>query len=245
MATASPQGLWAATAAKLTDCPALQGTCEADVAIIGAGYTGLTAALYLAEAGLSVHVLDRHQPGWGCSGRNGGQVNPGFKLDPDEILSFYGPEDGPRALNVARQTCDLVFELIDRHKIECEAVRPGYVQGGIGKRGSRVLKDRVRQWQAHGEPAEFLGRQEVAELLGTEVYDCAMLHGKGGNVQPLSYVRGLARAAIDAGATIHGQSPATTVEPDGQGWCVRSDAGAIKARHVLIGTNGYTDSLWS
>ena len=239
-----PQGLWAETATPLDDCAALEETVDSDVAIIGAGYTGLTAALTLAEAGLTVHVLERHQPGWGCSGRNGGQVNPGIKLDPDEIFAHYGAEDGARVLNVAQRTCDLVFDLIERHGIDCEAVRPGYVQGGIGRRGEKVLCERVRQWQAHGAPAEFLDRRQVADLLGTEAYDCAMLHETGGNVQPLSYARGLARAALAAGAHIHGASPAVSVARDGAGWRVKTPEGAVTARHLLIGTNGYTDDVW-
>lgn len=238
------QGLWADTATALSSNPSLAGMHDGDVAIIGAGYTGLTAALYLAEAGLAVHVLDRHQPGWGCSGRNGGQVNPGFKLNPDEIWAHYGPENGPRALKVACGTCDLVFELIDKHAIACEAVRPGYVQGGVGSRGQRELNERVRQWQVHGEAAELLNRREVSELLGTEVYDQGMYHAAGGNVQPLSYARGLARAALAQGAQIHDDSAAVAVERAGLEWLVRSKNGSVKARHLLFGTNGYTDTLW-
>ncbi|NNE23108.1 MAG: FAD-binding oxidoreductase [Rhizobiales bacterium] len=239
-----PQGLWAETATSLSSSATLEGMHDGDVAIIGAGYTGLTAALYLAEAGVTVHVLDRHQPGWGCSGRNGGQVNPGFKLDPDEILAHYGPQDGPRALNVARSTCDLVFELIDKYAIECQAVRPGYVQGGVGSHGERALVERVRQWQAHGEAAQLLNRREVSELLGTEAYDHGMHHATGGNLQPLSFARGLAGAAMAHGATIHGHSPATSLERSGPGWLVRSNNGSLKVQHVLFATNGYTDALW-
>ncbi len=238
------QGLWAASAADFDICPPLVEDVAADVAIIGAGYTGLTAALYLADAGKTVQVLERYQPGWGCSGRNGGQVNPGIKLDPEAIFAHYGQRDGQRVLNVARATCDEVFALIGRHKIECEAVRPGYVQGGVGRFGERTLSERVRQWQAHGAPAHYLGKREVAELLATDVYDAAMLHEDGGNVQPLSYARGLAAAAITSGATISGGSPATAIEQAGSGWRVRSDRGSVTAEHVLIGTNGYTDDLW-
>lgn len=237
-------GLWAATATPAPDCPALDGPAEAEVAVVGAGYTGASAALYLAEAGLSVAVLEAHQPGWGCSGRNGGQVNPGWKLDPDEISSYYGPDFGPRAIGLARDACADLFALIARHDIDCEARATGYVQAGRGRRGLRLLRQRVDQWQRHGKDARLLDAAESAELLGTEAYDGVMLHPEGGNLQPLSYLRGLVRAAQKAGAAVHGDSEVLRIERQGQGWRLETAAGHVTARHVLIGTNGYTGGLW-
>ena len=108
-------GLWAATAPPPPDCPPLIGREECDVAIIGAGYTGVSAALFLAEGNLAVRVLDTREPGWGCSGRNGGQINPGWKLDLDEISKHYGTDWQDRVTGVARSACDHIFDLIDRH----------------------------------------------------------------------------------------------------------------------------------
>jgi glycine/D-amino acid oxidase-like deaminating enzyme len=237
-------GLWARTAPEAPPCPPLSGKVEADVTIIGAGYTGVSAALSLAEAGKSVVVLDAHQPGWGCSGRNGGQVNPGLKLDIDEIGHHYGPDRRERVVEMTKGACDYVFGLIDRHGIDCEARRPGYVQGGVGKHGIRELRDRCAQWQRVGRDARFLDARESAALLGTDAYDACMLHMDGGSVQPLAYLRGLVRAAQAAGAVVHGDSEALAVERSGQDWCVRTQAGAVTARNVLIGTNGYTGGLW-
>lgn len=214
------------------------------MAIIGAGYTGISAALSLAEAGMAAVVLDAHQPGWGCSGRNGGQVNPGLKLEFDEIARHYGPEWQGRVVELAKGTCDHVFDLIDRHEIECEAVRPGYVQGGAGKRGIRELRRRCEQWQRAGRDARFLDASESAALLGTEAYDACMLHADGGSVQPLAYLRGLVRAAQAAGAIVCGDSEALSIERSGPDWRVRTRDGGLTARHVLIGTNGYTGALW-
>ncbi len=237
-------GLWARTSPPGPACPALQGREHADVAIIGAGYTGISAALDLADAGKTVIVLESHDPGWGCSGRNGGQVNPGWKLELDEIERYYGADRSGRVIDVVKRACDQVFDLVDRHNIECEAKRSGYVQGGLGKRGVRQLQKRCRQWQHIGKSAELLNARESSDLLGTDVYDACMLHPDGGNLQPLAYLRGLTRAAQSAGARIFSNSEAVSIERDGSDWRVGTNAGALTARHVLIGTNGYTGKLW-
>ncbi|WP_282610481.1 FAD-binding oxidoreductase [Pelagibius sp. Alg239-R121] len=237
-------GLWAATAPAAPPCPALDSDEDCDVAVVGAGYTGMSAALHLAEAGKNVRVLDSHEPGWGCSGRNGGQINPGWKLDLDEIARHYGDAWKDRAIGVAKEACGTVFELIDRHKIDCQAVRSGYVQGGVGKRGLRQLQQRCELWQSVGKDARLLNARESADLLGTEAYDACMQHPDGGNLQPLSYARGLTLAAQSAGTLVHGNSAAISIEPMGQDWRVRTTNGTLTARHVVIGTNGYTDNLW-
>ena len=239
-----PDSLWCATAPTAPDCPALQDTAEADVAIVGGGFTGLSAALHLAEAGRHVRLLEAEAPGWGASGRNGGQVNPGWKILPDEILARYGAARGQRVVAMASRTCDLVFDLIARHDIACDAVRPGYVQGGFGTAGLEKLANWTDQWSRQGAEVTRLDRQEAAELLGTTAYHGAFLDKRGGNIQPLAYARGLARAAQAAGAVLHGRSPATAIEPDGAGWRVATPEGTLKAQQVLLGTNGYTAGLW-
>ena len=236
----SSHGLWRETASSPPHCPPLNEHTEADVVVVGGGYTGLSAALHLAEQGKSVHVLEAMQPGWGASGRNGGQVNPGWKIDPEQIRDRCGTG----ALGVVSAACDLVFELVDRFGIDCEAIRPGYVQGGFGNRGQRQLRERVRQWEQLGAPATYLDKRETAELLGTEVYDGAMLHGSGGNLQPLSYARGLARAAISLGALVHGDSPVRELTATGGGWRARTREGSVSAAQAIIACNGYTDNLW-
>ena len=212
--------------------------------VVGGGFTGLSAALHLAEAGKFARVLEAVGPGWGASGRNGGQINPAWKVLPEEMERRYGAERGRRVAAMANATCDLVFELIDRHEIRCDAVRPGYLQGAFGPRGRKRLDAWVRQWAARGAPVEILDRSSTASLVGADVYDCAMLDRRGGNIQPLSYVRGLARAAMAAGAEVHGESAATEVRSHGAGWQVSTANGRVRAEQVLLCTNGYTDALW-
>ena len=245
MSPALPDSLWAATAPPGPGCPPLASDDAADVAVVGAGFTGLSAALHLARAGRRVVVLDAGEPGWGCSGRNGGQVNPGgAKILPEEVLATLGPQWGDRFLEFGDRSCDLVFELIDRYGIDCEALRPGYVQGGFGTKGRRFNREWSRQWTERGREARFLERDEIADLIGTASYDSGMFDARGGNVQPLAYARGLARAAMGEGAVIHGASAVTAIARDGAAWSVRTAAASVECEFVVLATNGYTGDLW-
>ena len=240
-----PDSLWAATAPPGPECPPLVSNGAADVVVVGAGYTGLSTALHLARAGRRVVVLDAGEPGWGCSGRNGGQVNPGgAKMLPEDVLASLGPVRGERFLEFGDRSCDLVFELIERYRIECEAVRPGYVQGGFGSKGRRFNREWARQWAARGSEVRFLEREEIADLLGTRRYGSGMHDARGGSVQPLAYARGLARAAMEEGAVVHGASEATAIVRDGAGWSVRTDRASVECEFVVLATNGYTGDLW-
>src|SRR5258706_15510733 len=118
-----PPSLWAASARPAPETPPLAASRKADVAIVGAGYSGLAAALQLAEAGVSVIVLEAGEPGWGASGRNGGQVIPGLKPDPDEGVAMFGAEAGERLVRVAGDAPETLFALIERHQIDCDAPR--------------------------------------------------------------------------------------------------------------------------
>ena len=245
MSQALPDSLWAVTAPPGPSCPPLESNDDADVVVVGAGYTGLSSALHLSRAGRRVVVLDAGEPGWGCSGRNGGQVNPGgVKILPEEIVATLGSEWGDRFLEFGDRSCDLVFELIDRYGIDCEALRPGYVQGGFGAKGRRFNREWVRQWTERGREARFLERDEIADLIGTAGYDSGMLDARGGNVQPLAYARGLARAATDEGAIVRGDSEVTAIARNGAGWSVRTEAASIECEFVVLATNGYTGGLW-
>lgn len=235
--------MWTATAGPAPPCPPLEGELESEVAIVGGGYTGLSAALHLAERGIGAVLLEAHRPGWGASGRNGGQVIPGLKEDPDEVERLLGPTFGRRAIRLSAAAADLVFELIARHGIACDAVRAGWIQPAPDEAGVALQQARVRQWQRRGAPVEWLDRAAVSEALGTGLYRGGLLDRRGGSVQPLAYAQGLAAAAAAAGARICGGSPAVRIERRGEGWRVATRRGAVHARTVLVCTNGYSDGL--
>jgi glycine/D-amino acid oxidase-like deaminating enzyme len=240
-----PPSLWAATAEPAIETLPLDDSITVDVAIVGAGYTGLSAALHLAEQGVRVCVIDANEPGWGASGRNGGQVIPGLKYDPDELIRRYGPRDGDALVQMAGGAADTVFDLIARHGIRCNATRAGWIQPTHSHKLLGTLHARARQWESRGAPVELLDRAQVSERLGTDAFVGGWVDRRAGSVQPLSYARGLARAAQAAGAAIHGGTRAASVERGVNGWRIRTAHGpVIEAKQVLLATNGYTDGLW-
>jgi glycine/D-amino acid oxidase-like deaminating enzyme len=242
--TSLPNSLWGATATPPAPYPPLKGEVTADCVIVGGGFTGLSAALHLAERGIGTVLVEANEPGWGASGRNGGQVIPGLKLDPSELRAKYGEERGRRLTATVGATADLVFDLIARHHIECDALRSGWIQGAPGPKGLAQVGRRTEEWLAEGADVALLGRDEVEARTGTSGYAGAFLDRRGGTLQPLSYARGLARAATAAGARIHGDTPALALDRIGHEWKVTAPAGAVTASHALLCTNGYTDHLW-
>ena len=135
--------LWAATAPPPVPTLPLQESTTTDVCVVGGGYAGLSTALHLAERGTSVVVLEAREPGWGASGRNGGQVIPGLKYDPDELIAKFGEERGRRLVTFAASTADAVFDLIDKHAMDVPRVRKGWIQGAHTAEGMAQVERRA------------------------------------------------------------------------------------------------------
>ena len=236
--------LWAATAAPQAPAPKLAEDLVTDFCVIGAGYAGLSTALHLAKAGGHVVVLEAREPGWGGSGRNGGQVIPGLKYDPDDMIATYGEEKGKKLLHFAATTADKVFDLINAYKMDVPHVRQGWIQAAHAEDGLTLAKNRVAQWSKHGVDARLLSKEEVADRLGTTSDEGGGLDPRGGAVQPLSYARGLARAAMGEGAKIHGQSPVTDIKREGDRYRVTTAQGkTVLAKKVIMCTNAYAGDL--
>ncbi len=237
--------LWAATAPAAPPTPPLDAPLATDVLVIGAGYTGLSAALHLAEGGARVCVLDAHEPGWGASGRNGGQVNPTLKHDPDDLVRIYGAARAEPLIDAVSRSADLVYGLIARHAIDCAPVRAGWLQAGYTQQAVDSMHARARQWERRGVRVEMLDRAALAARTGTPAFAGGWLDGRAGGIQPLAYVRGLVRAAQAQGVQVHGGSPVVALERQGTGWVATTAQGhRVQAQQVLLGTNGYTDGLW-
>src|SRR4030088_2649035 len=236
--------LYADTAVPPVATPALDSDRTVSVAIIGGGFAGLSTALHLAEQGTDAIVLEAQQPGWGASGNNGGQLNPGLKLDPDTIEATFGVEFGRRMIAFAYNTPVFTLDLIRRHRIAGEARQNGTLRAAYHEANAAAVEKTAEQCIRRGMPVTVLDRDALREATGTDRYVRAMLDRRGGDLQPLSYARGLAGAAIAAGAAIHGQTPATSLRRKGGRWRIDTPRAVVRADKILIATNGFTDDLW-
>ncbi|MEM7216642.1 MAG: FAD-binding oxidoreductase [Pseudomonadota bacterium] len=235
--------LWGKTADKLPELEVLHEEASADVAVIGGGFCGLSSALHLADSGVNVTVVDAHEPGWGASGRNGGQVIPGLKIFPDELVSRFGKERGEQIAETAGSAPKLVFDLIKKHNIDCDLRTSGWIQLAKGEWGARTTDSHVEQWGSRGAPVTALNKADIEEKVGTSAYASGLLDGRGGNLHPLKYARGLARACLSSGVAIYKESPALSVERENDQWLVRTSDGSIRADKVIVCTNGYTGNM--
>ena len=188
-------GLWEASAPPAPHTPPLERAIAVDVAIVGGGFTGLSAALHLQEKGARTAVLEGAEIGFGGSGRNVGLVNAGMWVMPSALSGALGGLHGARLLTQLGAGPDLVYALIERHGIDCEAVRNGTLHCAVGASGLANIRQRATEWQAHGAPVRLLSAEETAERTGTRAYTGALLDQRAGTVQPLAYARGLAHAA--------------------------------------------------
>lgn len=236
-------GLWEVTAPAAPVTSELDGDLQADVVILGAGFTGCSAALHLAQRGARAIVLEKHEIGFGGSGRNVGLVNAGMWVMPDELPRVLGPEYGERLLAELSEAPSLVFELIDRFKIECEATRTGTLHCAAGRRGLEEIQQRARQWQARGADVELLDAKEAERLVGTNRYTGALLDRRAGTIQPLAYVRGLAKAAIELGASVFTRSAALERKEISGRWKISTARGSVTADCVLLATDVYSAGL--
>jgi glycine/D-amino acid oxidase-like deaminating enzyme len=238
------RSLWRATAPLAPATTALEGRLETDVLVVGAGYTGLSCALALAEGGRTVTLLEAGDIGHGASGRNGGQVIPGLKHDPDELVARFGRDRGETLVRLAGGAADRLFALVAKHRIDCAATQCGWIQPAHSAAAARVVIARTRQWTARGAPVELLTRDRLAQLLGTDVYAAGWLDHRAGALHPLAYARGLARAAIGNGARLYTLSPAMRLVRDGDAWVVTTPRGQARARQVVLATDAYAGALW-
>jgi glycine/D-amino acid oxidase-like deaminating enzyme len=224
--------------------PSLAGEHHAEVVVVGGGFTGLSTALHLAESGIAVALLESHTPGWGASGRNGGQVNAGLKVDPDGIVARFGADLGERMNAFASAAPEFVFRLIERLNIQCEARRNGTLRAALSTRQAQRVRASAAQLRSRGVAVELLEAAALEQATGTRHYSLAMFDRRGGDLHPLRYARGLATAARRAGAQLYDHSRALRLERGAKQWRVTTAGGSISAPRVVLATNGYTDDLW-
>jgi len=238
-----PRSLWADTAINAPPLRPLESDASADVLVIGAGFTGLAAAIQLTEGGRSCIVVDAAEPGWGASGRNNGQVIAGLKQDPDVIEQRFPGDIGQRLVQFGAQAPAEVFALIKRLGIRCSASQRGWIQPAFSRTGIRAVKARHAAWSRRGVAVRLLEGAELATQLGTTRYQVGWLDPRGGSVQPLSYVRGLAWAAQYLGVRLYVGTHVQALLSRSGLWQAQTTGGTVRARQVIVATGAYAEHL--
>ena len=236
----APDSLWAAVTSAGPDLPELAGTAEADVIVIGGGFTGLSTALHLREAGVDVAIVEAMEPGWGASGRNNGQVIPTLsRPDPDDIVAKHGAA-GERFVGLLRDSASTLFDVARRYQIQAEQEQTGWVQPVHSPGRIRIAERRVRQWSKFGASVELLSCDETRRMLGSDAWFGGFWNKTGGHINPLALSRGLARVVLERGGRIYARSPAIGFERQNARWIVRTQKGEISGRALILATNAYT-----
>jgi glycine/D-amino acid oxidase-like deaminating enzyme len=218
----------------------LTGAQQADVVIIGGGFTGLSTALHLREANVDVAIVEAAEPGWGASGRNNGQVIPTLsRPDPDDIIKRHGSA-GERFVAMLRDSAAMLFEIVKRYDIAAEQEQAGWVQPVHSPGRIKIAERRVQQWSKFGAPVELLSRDQTRDMLGSDAWYGGFWNRTGGHVNPLALARGLARTVLGLGGRIYARSPALSFERRGDRWVVKTEKGEISGRALVVATNAYS-----
>lgn len=237
--------LWSATAPPPPETEPLEGRLEADVCVVGGGYTGLTTALELAEDGVSVALLEAEEIGFGGSGRNAGHCTPTFHhFSIEEIRKRLGEPRASRLIERQTNGANLAAALIEKHRIDCEWRQTGYVRGALTVAARERLERMAEEYNALGKATRVLDAAETARMTGSERFLGAWFHPEGGQLNPLAYARGLARAAVMAGVQIRTRSRVDAIEREGTRWAVKTASGSVVADKVVLGTGAYTVGAW-
>lgn len=238
-----PPSLWAATStAAPPETQPLQGETRAEIAIIGGGFTGLSAALHAAEAGADVVLLESGYIGFGASGRNGGQVNPGVKLSEAALAKRFG-DAGRTLYRLGSEATSFLGALVDRKGLSCKFERRGLLRLAHNEMALSTVRAAANELRAEGVEVEELDAADVERRVGTRRYCGGYFDPRGGSVHPLDLARELARVGDLAGVRVHERSPALSLRAEAGGWRVETPSGAVIAKQVLVATNAYSDDL--
>lgn len=222
----------------------LQENLQVDVVIIGAGYTGLYTALNLAESGKSVAIIEASRVGWGASGRNGGQIIPGFSCDMPPFEAALGQDGARQVWRLIQEAASEIRQRIVRHQIACD-LSEGHLWAAVQQRRVKILTD----WQeeaAHKwgyDQLQFIPKNELPQHINSERYQAALLDPQGGHLHPLKYALGLARAAEKLGVRIFENTKAMSYQTSANGVTVQTKHGQIRASKLVLACNAYVDKL--
>jgi glycine/D-amino acid oxidase-like deaminating enzyme len=240
-----PDTVYVAAGGKSLKLPSLDFDGEFDVVVIGGGYVGCSAALYISEAGLKVAVLEGNEVGWGSASRNAGQVSAhASKLEPEAVLKTYGKKYGERLNEVGAKAPEFVLGLAKKYEFDVSAVKGGIVTAAHSTDALDRLRKRSEYWQNHGAPVDILDAAETSNVLGSEMYVGSCIDRRGIAINPLAFIRGIAQAAISNGAFIFEHTKVDTFSRDNNKWQIKAAAHTITADQILLCTNAYTDDIW-
>lgn len=235
-----PDSWYAATAPLAPERADLRGAQRADVVIVGAGFTGLTAALHLAQKGFSVAILEAHRVGFGASGRNGGQVGVGYNMDQLALEAKLGPEAARKLWDLSTQAVSDLRALVAAHAPDARFM-PGVLDGAWKHSQADDLRHYADHLQTHYNhtAVRYVDACETQEIVKTPVYQGGILDTHAGHIHPLRYALGLARAAQAAGVTIYERSEVHHIGADH----VATAKGRVTAPHIILAGNGYLPNL--
>lgn len=238
------QSLWAATAQPAPALQSLQGDRQCDVVIIGAGYTGLSAARHIAESGREPLIVEANDLAWGASGRNGGVVSPKFRVGFSSLMARFGRDTALQMYRTGHAAVDSVAETVATLGLSdaqfhmsghIAAAHNVHAMGGLEATASWIKRE------TGGESSRIIGADQVRELTGSTIFAGGLLTPRAGGIHPLNYARGIARHLLDKGVQLYVDTPAERVTHEGGRVMVHAPQGRVSARQVIYATNGYSD----
>ena len=237
-----PRSVWATTAHPAPQLPTLDRDLHTDVAIVGAGYTGLAAAHHLSRSGVACAVLEANDVGWGASGRNGGMAVLRYKKPWSALARELGRERTRHLHRLLHQALDLLEQTVSDYAIDCGFSRCGHVTAANGKRALATLDADVEWLASEGDrEPRMLDARETAEATGTGDYLGGYFDGRAAGIHPLDYARGFAAGLSAKGVPIYTGTAVTAVRETAEGVTLETKGGSVRANQVLLATNAYTE----
>lgn len=239
-----PESYYLASAKGLQPAPPLQEDRRVDVCIVGGGFTGVATALHLAERGYKVAVVEAKTLGWGASGRNGGQLSGGQRIDPEAMAEIVGADRARQLWDLGEEAKNLVKQRIAQHDIDCD-LKPGIIHAGVKPSHGEEAQAHARQLRDdYGYPhIRPLSRQELREMVASDRYFGGAYDADAAHLHPLNYLLGLAAAARAAGAAFYEMTPAVKIAHSGGKPSVHTPQGKVTADHVVLACNGHLGDL--
>lgn len=238
-----PPSYYAASRNIIRDAKELEGEVTADICVVGAGYSGMSTALHLAERGLKVVVVEAAEVGWGASGRNGGQVVNGLNASLATIGRRYGEKTANFVGGLVQEGAGIIYDWVQRYGIDCD-LRRGNIYAAYTEQHMRELEAKKTLWLSHGmDDHELLDREVVRKHIGSDVYAGGMIDHSGGHMHPLNLVLGEARAFEGLGGVIYEHSPVTRVSQSADNAVVETLNGRVTAKTVVVCGNAYLGNV--